>query len=137
MSWQSREQLVHQVVTLARDGMSRRAIARAVGVSRNTVKGVLAAHGRARETEHVALAPTAVRAPRASKLDDFKPRVCALLERYPDITAQRVFETLRAEGFGGGYTAVKKHLRAVRPKSKPAPSLTTPDWGPGEMAESD
>ena len=135
--WRSREQLVHQVVTLARDGVSQRAIARAVGVSRNTVKAVLAAHAHGREAEHVALPPILTRAPRASKLDAFKPRVAELMARFADITAQRVFELLRSEGFGGGYTAVKKHMRRVRPAPKPTPSLTTPDYGPGEMAESD
>ena len=87
--------------------------------------------------EHVALAPTPKRAPRASKLDAFKPRVAELIARFPDITAQRVFEILRSEGFDGGYTAVKKHMRTARPAPKPTPSLTTPDYGPGEMAESD
>ena len=47
-SWHSREELVHQIVTLARDGLSRRAITRATGVSRNTVRAVLAAHQRGR-----------------------------------------------------------------------------------------
>ena len=135
--WRSREQLVHQVVTLARDGVSRRAIARAVGISRNTVRAVLAAHAHAREAEHVALPPIPTRAPRASKLDAFTPRVAELTARFADITAQRVFEILRSEGFGGGYTAVKKHMRRVRPVPTPTPSLTTPDYGPGEMAESD
>lgn len=109
--WRSREQLVHQIVTLARDGVSQRAITRAVCVSRNTVKAVLAAHARSREAEHVAFAPRPVRAPRASKLDAFKPRVAELMARFADITAQRVSEILSSEGFGGGYTVVKKHMR--------------------------
>ena len=135
--FRSREQLVHHIVTLARDGLSRRAITRAVGVSRNTVKAVLAAHEHSRETEHVALGPRLVRAPRASKLDAFKPRVAELMARFADITAQRVFEILSSEGFDGGYTVVKRHVRKARPAPKPTPSLTTPDYGPGEMAESD
>ena len=40
-TWSSREELAHQVVVLARQRMSRRAIARALGVSRNTVKKIL------------------------------------------------------------------------------------------------
>jgi transposase-like protein len=32
--WRTREELVHEIVTLARAGTSRRAIARALGVSR-------------------------------------------------------------------------------------------------------
>jgi transposase len=135
--WRSRQELVHQIVTLARAGTSRRAIARAVGVSRNTVKAVLRAHGVQREAEHSVLAPPPPRAPRPKKIDAFAPRVAELVARYADITAQRVFEILRTEGFGGGYTAVKKLMAVVRPPDKPAPSLATPTYGPGDMAESD
>lgn len=138
--WQTREELVSRIVDLARDGVSRRAIARAVGVSRNTVKAVLATHARAREAEPEDIPrppPAPTRAPRASKLDTFKPKVTELMTRFSDITAQRVFESLRAEGFTGGYTAVKQYVRQVRPAPKPTPSLTTPVYGPGEMAESD
>lgn len=135
--WHSREELVHQIVTLTRDGLSRRAVARAVGVSRNTVKAVLEAHQAGRAMDHIALPSRPTRAPRSSKLDVFKPRVAELLATFEDITAQRVFEILRSEGFVGGYTAVKKHMRRVRPPPKPAPSLPTPVYGPGKMAGSD
>jgi transposase len=137
MSWQSREELAHQVVTLKSQGMAARAIARALGVSRNTVKSLLIGHVAARETGHAALAPQPVRAPRAQKLDAFRPKIADLMVRFADITSQRVFEILRAEGFDGSYTAIKNHMRGVRPPNKPAPSLTTPVYGPGEMGESD
>ncbi|WP_437904934.1 IS21 family transposase [Sorangium sp. So ce327] len=136
-AWHTREELVHQLVTLARQGLSRRALARALGISRNTVRGLLAIHAASREAAHTALPPRPPRVPRAAKVDAFEARVLALLALYPDITAQRVFETLREEGFDGGYTAVKKRVRALRPASRPAPSLATPEYGPGEMAESD
>ena len=136
-TWRSRDELVHQIVTLAADGMSKRAITRAVGVSRNTVKAVLAAHAVQRAAPHSVLpAPTAT-APRPKKTDAFHARIAELFVRYPDITARRVFEILRDEGFDGGYTAVKKHVRTVRAPRKPAPSLVAPEYGPGEMAESD
>jgi transposase len=137
LRWHSRAELVHQIVTLARDGMSRRAIARSLDVSRNTIRAVLAAHADKREATHSALEPPPPRAPRSKKVDGFEARVAELFGRYPDITAQRVFEILKAEGFSGGYTAIKKHVRTVRPPQKPEPSLTTPVYGPGEMAESD
>jgi len=136
-TWRSRDELVHQIVTLAANRMSKRAIARAVGVSRNTVKAVLAAHAAQRGAEHSALPKPTAKAPRPKKTDAFRNRLAELFVRYPDITAQRVFEILRAEGFDGGYTAIKKHVRTVRAPRKPAPSLTTPTYGPGEMAESD
>ena len=133
----SREELVHQIVTLSAQQVSRRAIARAVGVSRNTVKEVLEEHAEHREEAHSALPVPTTRMPRASKLDPYKERVAELLKKYPDITAQRVFEILRDEEFRGGYTAVKKYVRRARPKPKKKPSLETPNFGPGQMAESD
>ena len=133
----SREELVHQAVTLYRQGMTRRAIARALGISRNTVRRILQAHLQQRTAPHQALPPKAAPAARPSKLDGYRERVVELLTRYPDITAQRVFEELRAAGFVGGYTAVKLYLRRVRPPARPEPSLATPDYGPGQMAESD
>jgi transposase len=135
--WRTREELVHQVVLLTKEGMAARAVARALGVSRNTVRKILRAHQKARDTGHTALAAPPARAPRATKLDAHHERVGELLTRYPDITAQRVFEILKEEGFTGGYTGVKVYLRDARPPPPPTPSLEAPVYGPGEMAESD
>jgi transposase len=137
MSWSSREELVHRVVTLADAKMSRRAIARSLGISRNTVRSILDAHEAGRDAEHSAIDERPKRAPRPSKLDPFKERARELLGRYEDITAQRVFERLRDEGFDGGYTAVKRYVRTVRPPPRPTPSLRAPDYDLGQMSESD
>lgn len=136
MPWTTRTELMHQMVTLHHQGLSRRAIARALSVSRNTVRKLLTEHGQARLAHHSAVEQPA-RVPRPSKVDPFRAQVAELLERYPEITAQRIFEELRQAGFDGGYTAVKKHVRAVRPRPVAAPSLPTVTHGPGEMAESD
>ena len=136
-TWATREELVHKVVTLHVQGLRRRAIARALAISRNTVRKILRAHEAARQTAHTALPTAPARAPRAKKIDAFAAQVRELLGRFPDITAQRVFEELRAAGFAGGYTGVKAYVRAVRPRPTPTPSLATPDYAPGEMAESD
>lgn len=135
--WRTREELVHEVITLAKHGQSRRAISRALGVSRNTVRVLLDAHEAGRETEHIALEQRPSRAPRAAKIDAWKPRVAELMQRFPDITAQRVYEILKCEGFDGGYTGVKQHVRRMRPPPRPEPSKTTPIYGPGEMSEND
>jgi transposase len=137
MSWRTREELAHEVVTRKAQGMASRAIARALGVSRNTVKSLLIGHAAERETGHAALAPPPARAPRAQKLDAFRPKIAELMARFAEITAQRVFEIVREEGFDGSYTAIKNHMRVVRPPNKPTPSLVTPTYGPGEMGESD
>lgn len=135
--WKTRVELEHKVVTLSGQGLGRRAIARATGVSRNTVRKILEAHGHLRRERQAALAPAPQRVPRQQKIDDFRGKVTELLARYPEITAQRVFEELRAAGYGGGYTQVKDHVRGVRPPPHPDPSMPTPSYGPGEMAESD
>src|ERR1700691_1296587 len=131
-TWYTREQMIQELVMLHRQGSSRRAIARALGISRNTVKVLVAAHAATRDDGQPAVVKRPARAPRASKVDAYAPRIAALLEQYPDITAQRVFESLREEGFTGGYTAVKKYVRRIRPPPRPEPSLTTPEYGPGE-----
>jgi transposase len=135
--WHTREELIHQVAILTTQGMSRRAITRALGVSRNTIRKILREQAKQRDAGHTVLEKHPERAPRAAKIDGYRAKVEALLVRYPDITAQRVFEILRDEGFTGGYTGVKKHLRRVRPPPRPTPSLEAPVFGPGEMAESD
>ncbi len=135
--WKTRVELEHQVVTLCRQGLTRRAIARALGVSRNTVRKILTAHGEARRQEPSALVVNPRRPPLPQKIDEFKGKVGDLIARYPEITAQRIFEELKDAGFAGGYTAVKVHVRKVRPKNGPEPSLPTPVYGPGKMAESD
>ena len=135
--WRTREELAHQVALLATQGTSWRAISRALGVSRNTIRKILRTRSKERDAGHTALAPRPERVPRAAKTDAHRGRVDELLLRYPDITAQRVWEILRDGGFTGSYTGVKQLLRRVRPPPKPAPSLEAPVYGPGEMAESD
>lgn len=136
-TWRTREELAQHVVLLASAGSSRRAIARALGVSRNTVRKLLAAHVRERDEGEVAIPVRPTRAPRAMKVHAYAPHVTELMRRFPDITAQRVFEILRDEGFDGGYTGVKTYVRSLRPTPAPTPSLSTPDYGPGEMSECD
>jgi transposase len=135
--WSTREELVHQVVTLHAQGLRRRAIARALSVSRNTVRKILLEHQAARQTGHTALPRQPARTPRQKKIDAFVAQVAELLSRFPDITAQRVLEELREAGFTGGYSAVKAYVSSARPRPKLTPSLATPVHGPGEMAESD
>jgi transposase len=130
------EQRIHDVLQLHRQGMKWRAIARALRISRNTVRQIVRAHADARHNPHCAL-PTRHSYRRPSKLDPFRPQIDELFRLYPDITAQRVFECLRAKEFDGGYTVVKDLVRRIRPKPAPRPSLQTAPREPGDMAECD
>lgn len=133
----SRQELEYKVVTLMRQGLSRRAIARAQGISRNTVRKILVRHKKRREQGQPALSPGPTRVPRTTKLDSHHKKIAQLLSEYPDITAQRVFEELGEAGYDGGYTQVREYVRKVRPRPRITPSAPTPTYGPGKMAESD
>ena len=93
----------NEVVRRWRGGASMRSIARALHLSRNTVRRALANVLAARAGE--APAPTAAR---PSLLDPYEAVIVELLGRYPDLTAARVFQELRARGFRGGYTIVRQ-----------------------------
>ncbi len=131
------ERLIHDVVELDRAGMTGRAIARALEISRNTVRRIVEEHARTRQRPHSALPARQPSPGRPSKLDPFRTRIDELFRLYPDITAQRVFEILRGEGFDGGYSVVKDLVRRIRPKQAAQPSLETPPREPGDMAECD
>jgi transposase len=133
----TREELEHRVVTRKQQGSSNRAIARALGVSRNTVRSIVEAHHEEREAPQSALSSSPPRAPKKRKLDAFADRIDRLRDEFADITAQRVFEELCTAGYGGGYTAVKEYIRRIKKKDKPKPSMPTIDHGPGKMSESD
>jgi transposase len=133
----NRMTIEHQVVLLAEQGMSRRAIARSLRIGRHRVNRILREQAARRARGHSAFPDKRPRAPRPSKLDAYRDDIARLLEQYPDITAQRVYEELRGKGFDGGRSIVKEAVRELRPAPAPKISLPTPDYGPGKMAEND
>jgi transposase len=72
---------------------------------------------------------------RASKLDPFKPIIARWLEHHP-YSATQIFQRLRSEeGYTGGFTTVKSHVRAVRPVRRPA--FLSLAFAPGQSAQVD
>jgi transposase len=129
------EETRNEIVRQFYGGKSIRRIARELGVSRVTVSRVLGKHEEARTegTRHPDL-PNPVR--RGSMLDAFGGKIDELVARYPDITAVRLHEELRNDGFTGGYTILKERLRAVRPKPGQEPVIRF-ETGPGAQAQMD
>ena len=122
------------IVTLTQRGWSHRRLAREMGISRNTVRAVLERRSRERDGGHSALPGPKIRRP--SLLDPHRSFIANKLAEYPDITAVRLLEELRREGFEGEYTIVRQHLRERRPKAKAAPSKRI-ETGPGKQGQQD
>lgn len=71
---------------------------------------------------------------RPSKLDPFKDDIARMLERYP-YTARQIYQQIGEQGFDGGYTIVKDHVRKVRPQRKKA--FLKLAFAPGECGQVD
>jgi transposase len=140
-TYSSREELENLVVTRHRAGWSARVLAKDLHISRNTVRKILEKHRQQREDGHDLVAKKH-RTPRASKLDEHVPKIKELLEEYPDITSQRIFEELQDAGYEGGITILREKLEELRPKPKREPIVrfeTDPakqgqmDWSPYKL----
>ena len=134
----SREDLEHQLVTLHAQGWSIRSLSRHFCVGRNTVRRILRKHQSERVQGQDATGRGST-LPRVSKLDPHLPRIRTLLDQFPDITGERVYEELRAEGYEGGISILRERLRSMRPCPKKEPVVrfeTDPglqgqmDWSP-------
>ena len=71
---------------------------------------------------------------RTSKLDSYKERIKAWVER-DDLSARQVFQRLEEQGFQGRYTIVAAYVRLVRPKAVKA--YLTLQFAPAECMQVD
>ena len=76
----------------------------------------------------------AAQQPRPSKLDAFKPALARWLDSHP-FTAMQLFHKLREQGYSGGYSVVKVHVRRIRPSK--AEAFLTLQFAPGQCAQVD
>ena len=120
------QQLDNQIVHCWKGGQSLRAIARELGVSRWRVTQTIRRHEAARSENTVSSTNSelpAARGRRPSKLDAFEARIVQLLERYPRITAMRIFEELQSQGYSGSYTILRERVKQLR--NRPHKPLVT------------
>src|SRR5215210_191280 len=118
-----------EIWVLHRHGKSIREIARATGVSRNTVRRYLRDEGAVRYKP---------RPRRRTKLDPFRSYVArriaaAAPERIP---ASVLLGELRERGYAGGYTMLKVFVASLRPTAVEAPAVRF-ETGPGEQMQVD
>jgi len=116
-------------------GSSKSALARQLGVSRDTIhrwirEGDL---DRDLDDEAVRYGP---RPSVATKLDAYKPIIEARLAAYPELSAVRLLDEIRAAGYVGGYTQLKVFVTRVRP-APPPEAVIRFETPPGRQAQVD
>jgi len=136
---QSRQELEQRLVIMkTQEGWSIRALARHFAISRNMVRRILKNHDNLRDQGHDILLTDRRARPtqRSGKLDPFEETLKRLLEKYPRITGQRLFEELRDAGYDGGISILRDRLRRLRPTPKKTPVIRF-ETGPGLQGQMD
>jgi len=110
-----------------REGKSERAIARQLGMSRNTVHRLLLRPGP----------PLYERSRPPSMLDPHRNAILAMLKEDARAPATVIREHLQAEGYAGGITILKDYLKEVRPQFLLAHTYQRTSYLPGELGQVD
>src|SRR5215218_9575761 len=99
-------------------GKTKSGLARELGVSRDTIHRWIRAGDLDRDLDDMAVA-YGPRRPVATKLDPFRPILETRLRAFPELSAIRLLEEIRAAGYTGGYSQLKAAVRQLRPVPPP------------------
>lgn len=121
-----RESLWREIHQLNNEQLSRRAIARRLGIHRRTVRRALA---------HEHHAPKDAPRRRGSIIDPHRGWLLAKIQQYPELPAARLFHMLKERGYEGGESTVRKAVSQLRPQVKPV--YRSLHFEPGECAQVD
>jgi transposase len=105
-----------------------------MGISRGRVRRWLVSNSVLRDTtpgDEITL-----KKKRQSKLDPYKVLIAELLDKYSNITGQRVYEHLRQRGFDGKITIVGDYLKSIREVGPKTP-IRLVETDPGQRAAHD
>jgi transposase len=107
--------------------LSARAIATRLQCSRHTVRKALGVSVPLGQTPQA----------RPSELDSYRPRIDALIAKYPELSAVRVLEEIAQgpDGYTGSVYPVRRYLRTIRPA--PGRVYQEVHYGPGEALQVD
>jgi len=106
------------------EGLPIKAVARMLGVSRNTVRAAIASDGP----------PKYERKPAGSIVDAVEPRIRELLRAYPAMPATVIAERI---GWDRGLTVLKDRVRELRPVYLPPDPASRTSYVAGEIAQHD
>ncbi len=104
--------------------MPIKAIARVMGLSRNTVRRAITAEGP----------PRYERTRRGSIVDEAEPRIRELLQAWPQMPATVIAERI---GWDRSMTVLKDRVRELRPVYLPPDPASRTTYTPGELAQCD
>ena len=127
--WDSLVLLQH----LLDDGLSKTAIAERLGVSRRVVHHWIATGQLTRDFDTT---PPRHYPPRRTLLAPYEAILAARLATYPELSAVRLYDEIRAAGYAGGITQVRAYVARVRPRPEPDPSVRF-ETAPGHQAQVD
>ncbi len=132
----SREDMINLIITMHGEQKSIRALSKYFKLGRNTIRKILRKHFSDRNNGYEIFPLKVKTSCQVSKLDPFLPKIKSLLEEFPNIIVQRVFEEIRGNGYDGGYTILRERLRILRPipKKNPVVRFVTE---PGEQGQMD
>jgi transposase len=130
-----KEAVRNEIVRLREQGLTQRRIAKQLGVSRHAVQRTLRQVAAARAQGPAAATP-APRAKSRPRLEGFDSVLEQLLDRYPELTAHRLWEELRQRGLAASYATVWRRLRELRPL-RPKPPVVRFETAPGAQAQMD
>ncbi len=128
------ENLENSVITLHAKGWPIRKISKDLGISRGRVRRWLVSNSVLRDTtpgDEISL-----KKKRKSKLDPYKEFIAELLDKYSNITCQRIYEHLRERGFEGEITIVRDYLKSIREVGSKTP-VRLVETDPGQRAAHD
>ncbi len=106
------------------EGMPIKAIARQLGIARNTVRRALAAEEP----------PKYQRPGKKSIVDAVEPQIRQLLRQWPDMPATVIAERI---GWQRSMTVLKDRIRQIRPEYRPLDPASRTSYQPGELAQCD
>ena len=110
-----------------REGLSKKAAAEKLGMSRTTVHRLLL----------LPEPPVYEREKRSSLLDPYREAILAMLREDPTVRATVIRERLQASGYGGGITILKDFVVDARPQFLAARAYQRTSYLPGEIGQVD
>lgn len=115
------------IMQLKEQGLSKRAIAKRLGISRDTVSKYW-------NEPNVELGQNRYSG-RTQLIDTYQDYITNRLEKYPELSAKRLFKEIKRQGFKGSERTVRRYVQIIRPvqcrEYKPFETL------PGEQAQVD